>query len=276
MPLAWTWCVLVQIFLQHLLYTDALRTIHCLGGISYNETMSKATNLLRAPYDQRILLVDVASNPILVELLKDSTSAPAQARFEAELMLLIPHHFHAKLENSDLMRIFLSWCESPKLQCPPVLRAAARQRTLHKIHRRSEKLDFISAAGLNWSAEQRHQFLAGIRTIVVEPFSESYPPLGYWIYESEEIYDKWYHHLQFGKQKDKRIPRRPLHKLDLAKLAHDIYPDQSVIFRTPPGSLVGAVIRDFCPDQEALKWSDHVVKEAVDDRRNARVSTLLK
>jgi hypothetical protein len=69
-----------------------------------------------------------------------------------------------------------------------------------------EKLDFISKAGLNWMKEQKDKYIAGIPVNVVEPLSKSYPPLGRWVYESDEIYDKWQEHLQCGKQHDSHIP----------------------------------------------------------------------
>jgi hypothetical protein len=72
---------------------------------------------------------------------------------------------------------------------------------------------------------------------------------------------------------DKRTPRRPLHALDVERLAKDIGPGQSAILRTASGELIGVVMKDFCPDEGALEWSNGVVKKTVDDRQNIRVGT---
>jgi hypothetical protein len=233
--------------------------------------MSNATNLLRSPRDIKILLNDAASDPAALQLLEDSITPFGQARFQAKLMSLIPEHFHSGIDKSNITRCFLSWCEKPELNCPANLKVAACKCRGRKIDFRKEKLDFISKAGLNWAKEQKDKYIADIPVVVVEPLAESYPPLGHWVYESQEIYAKWHEDLCIGKQPDKRIPRRPLLRLDPAMLAGDILTDESAIFREPSGELAGLVIRDFCPDDPALKWSDEAIKEAVDERRSIRV-----
>jgi hypothetical protein len=231
--------------------------------------MSNATNLLRSAHDIKILLNRVASDLAALQLLEDSTTPFGQARFQAKLMGLIPDHFHPKIDKSNIIRCFLSWCALH--DCPENLKVVARKRREHKIDLRKEKMDFISRVGLNWTKEQRDKYLAGIPIVVVKPLAESYPPLGHWVHETAEIYEKWHKHLSGGKLHDKRTPRHPLLRLDPAMLVADVLTDECRIFREPSGEIVGIAIRDFCRDETALKWLDEAVKQTVDDRRNIRV-----
>jgi hypothetical protein len=63
--------------------------------------------------------------------------------------------------------------------------------------------------------------------------------------------------------------------LDPALLMADVLTNESVIFRRPSGNLIGIVIREFCPDEAALKWIDEEIKEAVDDQKSMRVRIYL-
>jgi hypothetical protein len=231
--------------------------------------MSNATNLLRSPADIKILLNRAASDPAVLQILEDSTTPFGQARFQAKLMGLIPDHFHSKINKSNIIRCFLSWCA--QYDCPENLKVAARKRREHKTDMRKEKMDFINKVGLNWAKEQRDKYLAGIPTVAVKPLAKSYPALGHWVYETTEISRKWDEYLSTGKLHDSRTPRHPLLMLDPAMLVADVLTNESRIFREPSGKLAGIVIRDFCPDETALKWMDEVVKQTVDDRRNIRV-----
>jgi hypothetical protein len=74
-----------------------------------------------------------------------------------------------------------------------------------------------------------------------------------------------------GRQADLQKKRLPIMHLDTSKLVHDINADTSKIFWSGDGSLVGLVIRNFCEDEEVLKWLDIIIKRAANHRRSIRV-----
>lgn len=234
-------------------------------------TMPNPKLLSHSLRDQGQLLSDVAADAAAVRLLEASATPEIQAEFEAKLFSHIPPHFQSQITKSALFRNFLSWCNNSKVECPPILRRAIARRKLRKENHRTLKRDFVTIAGLNWSAMRRDQFLSTIPIFTVKPLDAPYPPLGHWVYESESIRAKWAYHITKGPQPDKRKKRLPMMALDPALLAFDVDATESRIFTTESGELAGIVLRDFCLDEAALAWLDQVVLEAVGVRKSIRV-----
>ncbi|KAL6307113.1 hypothetical protein BKA93DRAFT_700359, partial [Sparassis latifolia] len=59
--------------------------------------------------------------------------------------------------------------------------------------------------------------------------------------------------------------------LNHSKLARIVGPTESVIFYDEKtGKLIRMVLRDFCSDEDVLKWFDAVIKEVVDYKKSIR------
>ena len=101
--------------------------------------------------------------------------------------------------------------------------------------------------------------------------SKPYPPVGHWVYESDEIRDRWIYWITKALQADLRKKCLPMLKLDIGKLAHDIGEDTSMIFWNKDGTLVGLVIRNFCESNEVLVWLDAIIERATSRRKSIQV-----
>jgi hypothetical protein len=144
-----------------------------------------------------------------------------------------------------------------------------------KMKHRKVKRNFIERLGLNWESAKREEYLSRIRTTIVPQLDSPYPPLGHWVFESDEIKKKWQHWILEAPQADSQKKRLPMLKLDLGMLAHDIDDTTSMVFQKESGGLAGLVIRDFCPDSETLEWLDNVIEGAAGIRKSIRVRSNL-
>ena len=117
----------------------------------------------------------------------------------------------------------------------------------------------------------REAKIASIPLHKVKPLNTPYPPYKEIISKSAEITSKWYNYFATGYQPDAQIPRLPIHDLDHSNLVLDIAAHESVRLETESGELVGLVMRDFCPSEDATKWADAMAAKQVPVRRNIRV-----
>lgn len=171
--------------------------------------------------------------------------------------------------SDDLFRRVMAWISSPK--CPAGL---ARSAEAYKHSRKKARVDqrhFIFNAGLSTPSAERDAMLASLPVYHVTALSEPHPPYKHIISESPEIYKKWRSYFATGKQADERKARLPIHQLDPTTLVADIPPHEGARLLDPSGELVGLVIRNFCPDDEALAWADAAAEAQVPVRRNVRV-----
>jgi hypothetical protein len=233
--------------------------------------MSTVKNSIRSAHFRAQLLRDVAADNRALELLSDSTTPESQIKFADTLLTLIPPALANNLEKPALFRSFLGWSKDQSLSCPENLKAAIAMRENHKMKQRKVKRNYIDRLGLNWERPKREEYLARIPTTTVSQLDAPYPPLGHWIFESDEIKKKWQHWILEAPQADSRKKRLPMLKLDPHMLVHDIDDKTSMIFQKEDGGLAGLVIRDFCPDGETLKWLDTVIEGAAGVRKNIRV-----
>ena len=266
---------------QQLNYWDRFcwRALHCFSEspaalapiIADIPTMPNPKLFSHSLRDQGQLLSNVAADAAAVRLLEASTTPETQAEFEAKLFSHIPPHFQSQINKLALFRNFLAWCNNSKVECPPILRRAIASRKLQKENHRTLKRDFVTIAGLNWPVIRRDQFLSTIPVFTAKPLDAPYPPLGFWVYESESIRAKWAYHITEGPQPDNRKKRLPMMALDPALLAFDVDAAESRIFVDKLGKLVAIVLRDFCIDEAARAWLDQVILEAVRVRKSIRV-----
>jgi hypothetical protein len=186
-------------------------------------------------------------------------------------------YLHNALDESsrslftDLLSDFNGWCGGNKSKISPALLSALDNRKRLTEERRQIHRRLVSTLWLSPDPGRKSRYLEGMQVIAVQPLTQPYPPLGYWIYESEEIYQLWGSWLTAEKQPDKRLPRRPLMHLDFQQLAYDVGPTESIIFRDK-GELELAIFRNFCEDTETLAFVDRVILESVGVKKSIRVS----
>ena len=217
------------------------------------------------------LIRDAGASPAILELLEASTTPENEVLFVDALLPLIPAAVHQNINRATLARDFFAWCKHPGVNCPLKLQEALDKCIKHKNAHRQLKRTFIQNVRLNWEPDQRQEYLTSIPTTKVTTFSEPYPPLGHWVYESSSIRNKWEYQITEAPQPDKRKKRYPMLELDPKKLAHDIDADTSMIFSDEADKLVGLVFRNFCPDDDAISWLDDVIEKAVSKRKSIRV-----
>lgn len=174
------------------------------------------------------------------------------------------------LDDEGGTRNFASWCNDNR-KVPSVLPDLLREwRAAHRKYRRAKDC-FIRRLGLNSKKFQRGAYLSAIPTKVVVPLAKAYPPLGHIILEMSSASQKWVKYFHHDRQPDRRKRRLPIHKLQPAKLAHDVCPEESAIFTDDSGRIVGMVIRNFCPDNATVQWAESVVADAMPHHKNIRM-----
>ncbi|KAF8837794.1 hypothetical protein BDN67DRAFT_908634 [Paxillus ammoniavirescens] len=107
---------------------------------------------------------------------------------------------------------------------------------------------------------------------MLQRLGAAYPPKGHWWYEVESTRNRWYNHLMFGKQPDKRKPRHLFHHVDSNKLQYQITADQSCMVRDArTKKIIAIVLRNFCPDLAVLAWVNAKVHEILAQKKSIRL-----
>lgn len=171
--------------------------------------------------------------------------------------------------DTAFYRNIKTWIAQP--DCPENLAKAAMKGKKNTMKKRVRHRHFIYETGLNVSDADREAKIASIPVRVVEPLDAPYPPFKEIISESLETTENWYDYFETGYQPDARLRRLPIHQLDPNALVLDIPAHESVRLETKSGELVGLVMRDFCPNKDAMKWADAMAAKQVPFRRNIRV-----
>jgi hypothetical protein len=218
----------------------------------------------------RQLVELVSRDPSACSLLSRSALPAEREYFIAHLNSLAPS---ATAENvEDIFSSFLQWCSQNRVNTHVMTALAQRNAMRAKmdfLHKEVKQKLWLSPKGNN---PRLQNFLAGIPTYQVDVLDKPYPPLGYWIYESDAIKNIWEDFLRFGRQPDPRLSRKPPMMLDVSKLEHDVEANESAIFKDGD-DIVLIVMRDFCKDARVVQWIDNVIKEYVGYTKSVRVST---
>lgn len=166
-------------------------------------------------------------------------------------------------------------CSARDSTVPECLKQANGDRRKQLGQRKSSKKRFSQSLGFTTCARAASATkMANLPQIFLKRFSnkKAYPPLDTWVYETPAIGGKWMNHLRYGKQPDKRRRRRPMMQVDPKRLAHDVETaDGGTFHNADNGRLFAIVVREFCPNGDVCGAVHKVVREAVAERRNARV-----
>lgn len=155
----------------------------------------------------------------------------------------------------------------------PTLFQDLRRHEQNKQTNRHRKIHFASQIGLDWTREQADEWLKTIPTRVLDPLPEPIPPKGYWVVDSDAIETAWVPFLKTRKLADKRIPRRPVFRIDeKSHIVLDIGPDESMVVYDKEGNLVVLVLHNFCGSAELLKTITDSILRTVEVSRSVRVS----
>ncbi len=101
----------------------------------------------------------------------------------------------------------------------------------------------------------------------------SFPPLGKWICDSDDIRKLWEYHLAYDPQSDNRLPRHSPIVIADKDMKLVVKEDESVIVRDPGANneIVLVVLRCVVSDPDAMTWLDGIIEEATSTRRCCRV-----
>jgi hypothetical protein len=72
--------------------------------------------------------------------------------------------------------------------------------------------------------------LAGIPVYYMDWLAAPYPPINSWIYETDVVGEQWRYQIEQEKLADNRQSRKPLVKLDISKLEHNVGTTLNAIF----------------------------------------------
>lgn len=115
-----------------------------------------------------------------------------------------------------------------------------------------------------------------VEKIFLRRLKTSFPKLGTWVCESEDILGLWKYQIMHGPMADNRTPRREPVQINEGDLRKVIKADMSCIVKDPKtDEVVLVVLRDCIGDLDVLEWLDGIIGEATSTRRNIRVSSIL-
>jgi hypothetical protein len=132
---------------------------------------------------------------------------------------------------------------------------------------------------LDWSPDFKAAAIKVVDTIYLQqlPEGNEYPPRKHWVFESDEIYNKWRWYIKGGPLPDKRENIRSMHHLEPQKLQLDIGPDRSIIVRDKTThKLVLLVFRDFTMDHELLAHVNNAIMCNLEARQDIRVCFFIR
>jgi hypothetical protein len=216
----------------------------------------------------------------LLDLLVIATSPAQQAFFIAALIDTLPDAFSGYSKDPEgLFCIFTAWFGQYKPESTQKfshISTALGLREHYFINNRFKKRQFIQAIGLDWTPSTNESFYSAVETISLPKLATPYPPKEHWMVESLAIDNQWRHHIEHGKQPDKRARRYPLFHVDPSQLQRDISPTEDLlILDNDTGQLVMLILRRFCQHGPLLTHLGNVIKRAVEYRRSMRVSFIV-
>ncbi|KAF5348093.1 hypothetical protein D9757_013745 [Collybiopsis confluens] len=179
-------------------------------------------------------------------------------------------------ENS--MNDLRAWIHERRKEIAPVVVCANQKAAKTKKTSEKEKYKLLERLNLNPdNAHTKAEIQAmwnAVPTIMVRELDDElvYPYPGYWIAETEAVFDLWFQKIYIDPQPDPRLPRHPILVLDPQKLAYDLPGYKSAIFVDENGLPVMFVLRNFCKDPETVLWANRVVLDNVEVRRSIRVN----
>ncbi|KAF8446951.1 hypothetical protein BGX38DRAFT_1143056 [Terfezia claveryi] len=135
--------------------------------------------------------------------------------------------------------------------------------------RRTLRRNLLHQTGLSLGSQTTN---TSIRVIYVWKLHETYPPMGYWVAESPEIFEEWEQYLKTYKLADRQHARFPTMCLNTAKLQVDIAATESVIIRDADSNdLMGVVIRNFSNDRGLVTWATEILDRSTEIAKSIRL-----
>lgn len=224
-----------------------------------------------------LLIAFVAADPHALRLFTQAFDAPGRKAFIAYVKPTIKNSklcTEKELDKTEWFSAFAGGCKTKGTKIPECIVEANNVRQGNYDFLQTAKKRFSQSLGFTARGRKAAaSMFANLKKITLTTYSEdeAYPPLGHWVYETDEIGQRWQAHLTSGPRPDKRKPYLPMVKVDEACLEHDIGINEGGAFFNEKGKLVGIACRKFCPNESVLAPLDDTIQEAVSTRRNARV-----
>jgi hypothetical protein len=115
-----------------------------------------------------------------------------------------------------------------------------------------------------------------MKIVYIERMDEPYPPIDFFVAESEEIRGIWEEHLKTSPLSDPRYrddKRPPVMMLDQAKLAYDVADGECVLFVDKiTKDVIGFVVQELVGDEELVANFNGSVFDHLNKAEKMRVS----
>lgn len=135
-------------------------------------------------------------------------------------------------------------------------------------------LQWAEMLGLNWTPEQRDQYLSNVKVVDIARLKEPYPANNYYTAGTPKAKKQWETYWNGKPLYDRRYnkgQRRHILNIDTSRLQYIIRQNESVVFRdADTNELVLVVLRSFVPDEYVRKTMVNVCKEILKYRRDDR------
>jgi hypothetical protein len=218
------------------------------------------------PETMRYLANAVGSSDYHCNLIRNAILPLELTKCSTELNLLLQESNYKPRQEvlSDLM----SWCKLNRSSIG--LKHAIDERDTKVQLRLNLHKRLVGSLWLKPNPIRREKFIASLPVIEAKVLPTSYPPLGSWVCETQQIYDLWSYHIKHAPQADKRLKRKPMMIVQPHRLTYDILPNQGGLIKVGE-RIVGMVVRDFCEEPAVKSWAEGVVAEGVEKKKSVRV-----
>lgn len=135
-------------------------------------------------------------------------------------------------------------------------------------------LQWTETLGLDWTPEQRADYLSHVKVVDIARLEEPYPVNDYYTAgtpKAKKQWDAYWHGKPLIDRRYNKGQRRQILNLDTSELQYIIKQDESVIFRdADTQELVLIILRGFVPDEDVRETLVNVGQEILKYRRDDR------
>ncbi len=165
--------------------------------------------------------------------------------------------------------MFLQWCGRYPADLSPELAKHIQKITKVKKVKARKKQTFVASARLNWGPEKKKKFIDSLPVHHIIPPKTPYPPPNLFAGDSETTSGANRIFVDRRRMSDRRTKRKKIVPIIEQELKLDLKPDESGLIyakrrkNQKEEKLVGVVIRNACPNKQAVKSIDDTIADAI-------------
>ncbi len=225
------------------------------------------------------LLHAVGEDPNSLKLLREIPKDPSRrAQFGAHLAHRFLPSAAQDREPEQHYRMFTQWCKRYNSELSSELSRCVRKIATAKKDASRKKQNFVASARLNWGPDKKKKFIDSLTNYHVIPPQTPYPPPNRFAGDSGTTSCANRFFVDRRQMSDKRTKRKKIHPIDEEDLKLDLKPDESGLIyakrrkNQKEEELVGVVIRNACPNKQAVESIDKTIADAIEFYTTCRVS----